>query len=82
MQFDQNSNIKEEKSCKKVLNSIPTFSMDQLFSSKRVTRIGAEETYKEFLEGVTLTSRIMKEGLRHPAVLKDKELSWTRVKLV
>ena len=50
------------------------------FFSKKIT--GAEETFKEFQEGMALTSRIMKEGLRHSTALKGKETSWTRVAIV
>ncbi len=35
----------------------------------------------QFQEGMARTSRILKEGLRHPAVLKEKE-SWTKITIV
>ena len=72
VQVDQNSNIRGEGSLR------PTFGMNQFFS-KRIT--GSGETLKEIQEGMALTARIMKKGLRHQAELKQK-ISWSRVTIV
>ena len=66
---DENENSRlEETEDKKVLN----------FFSRRIA--GAGKTLKEFQEEMARTSRIMKEGLRHPTTLKER--SWIKVDIV
>ena len=60
-------------------NSSSTVSRNPLFS-KRITSAWTGKTLKEFQQGKARKSRILKEGLRHPAVQKEK--SWTRIIIV
>ena len=60
-------------------NSRTTVLMYPLFS-KRITFAGAGKILKEFQEGKARKSRILKEGLRHLALQKEK--SWTRINIV